>query len=145
MEHELIKVELIAATAQIVSGYVHANTLARHDLLALIREVRGALGEEVVPVALRQYAASGAPAVPREKSVSPEFITCLEDGMRFKSIRRHLFTAHNLTPEGYRKKWNLPASYPMTSQNYSRRRSELARGMLGANSGAQPPRKAPEG
>jgi predicted transcriptional regulator len=68
-----------------------------------------------------------APAVPIKKSVQPDYIVCLEDGKRFKSLKRHLRTTYNLTPEQYRAKWGLPASYPMVAPNYAATRSELAK------------------
>lgn len=69
----------------------------------------------------------GAPAVPIKKSITPDFIICLEDGNRYKSLKRHLMSAYGLTPEQYRKRWNLPADYPMTAPRYSEKRSELAK------------------
>jgi predicted transcriptional regulator len=69
------------------------------------------------------------PAVPVKKSITPDFIVCLEDGKRFKSLKRHLRTTYDLTPEQYRTKWGLPSDYPMVAPNYAKARSELARTM----------------
>jgi len=118
----------IALAADIVSAYVSNNSVAAADLPMLINEVHAALqrisrGEdEAEPEQLR-------PAVPVKKSVTPDFIICLEDGKKFKSLKRHLRTQYNLTPEQYREKWALPADYPMVAPNYAAARSDLAKQM----------------
>ncbi|MGA0561174.1 MucR family transcriptional regulator [Ancylobacter sp. VNQ12] len=118
----------IELTADIVSAYVSNNAVAPGDLATLLNEVHGALhrvtkGEiEPAPEPLK-------PAVPLKKSVAPDFIVCLEDGKRFKSLKRHLRTQYNLTPEQYREKWGLPADYPMVAPNYAAARSALAKEM----------------
>ncbi|WP_018698560.1 MucR family transcriptional regulator [Amorphus coralli] len=119
---------LIDLTADIVSAYVSNNTVSAQDLPTLIHEVYGALlktsGEaaEPEPEPLK-------PAVPIKKSVTPDYIICLEDGKKFKSLKRHLRTHYNLSPEDYREKWGLAADYPMVAPNYAAARSELAKRM----------------
>jgi len=118
----------IELAADIVSAYVSNNSVSANDLAALISDVHAALqrvgaGEvEVVVEPLK-------PAVPLKKSISPDFLICLEDGKKFKSLKRHLRTQYNLTPEQYREKWGLPADYPMVAPNYAAARSELAKQM----------------
>ncbi|MFT0860968.1 MucR family transcriptional regulator [Ancylobacter sp. G4_0304] len=118
----------IELAADIVSAYVSNNSVSANDLPALISDVHLALqrvgrGEvEVVAEPLK-------PAVPVKKSVMPEFIVCLEDGKKFKSLKRHLRTQYDMTPEQYREKWGLPADYPMVAPNYAAARSALAKQM----------------
>ncbi|MDQ0512755.1 MucR family transcriptional regulator [Ancylobacter amanitiformis] len=118
----------IELAADIVSAYVSNNVVLASDLPALLTEVHIALqrvttGEvELTPEPLK-------PAVPVKKSVAPDFIICLEDGKKFKSLKRHLRTQYNLTPEQYREKWGLPADYPMVAPNYAAARSALAKEM----------------
>ncbi|APF37012.1 MucR family transcriptional regulator [Chelatococcus daeguensis] len=118
----------IELAADIVSAYVSNNSVASADLPGLISEVHGALmrvagGVVEVPVEAPK------PAVPIKKSVTPDFIICLEDGKKFKSLKRHLRTQYNMTPEQYREKWGLPADYPMVAPNYAKARSQLAKEM----------------
>ncbi|WEJ60217.1 MucR family transcriptional regulator [Devosia sp. FJ2-5-3] len=112
-------------TVEIVCAFVSHNTIPPSELPALISSVHASLA------ALGAIAAPPAPAiepaVPVRKSVTPEFIICLEDGKKFKSLKRHLRTHYNLTPDEYRAKWGLPADYPMTAAAYSARRSQLAK------------------
>ena len=118
--------ELVELSAEIVSAYVSHNNLNPNDLPRLIAEVH---------TALRSLNASEAPepveelkpAVPVRKSVASDYIVCLEDGKKFKSLKRHLRTHYNLSPEEYREKWGLPADYPMVAPNYSATRSRLAK------------------
>jgi predicted transcriptional regulator len=119
---------LIELTASIVSSYVSNNSVASADLPALIGQVHSAL--------LRVTSASGElsseplrPAVAVKKSITPDFIVCLEDGKRFKSLKRHLRTQYNMTPDQYREKWALPPDYPMVAPNYAAARSHLAKQM----------------
>lgn len=123
--------DLLPLTADIVSAYVSNNSIQHRDLADLIAGVHAALKgiasgsagvapAEVVPP---------TPAVPVKKSVTPEYIVCLEDGKQFKSLKRHLKSAYDMTPDQYRKRWNLPADYPMTAPGYSERRSALAKQM----------------
>jgi predicted transcriptional regulator len=128
----------IELAADIVSAYVSNNSVPLSDLPSLINEVHGALmrvggGTVEAPVEAPK------PAVAVKKSVTPDYIVCLEDGKKFKSLKRHLRTQYNMTPEQYREKWALPVDYPMVAPNYAKARSELAKEMgLG-----QQRRKAP--
>jgi predicted transcriptional regulator len=112
-------------TAEIVSAYVANNALASRDLAALIVSVHGALSTLGSPPA-RPEAEKPAPAVPIRKSITPDHLISLEDGRRYKSLRRHL-AGRGLTPEQYRVKWSLPGDYPMVAANYAKQRSELAK------------------
>lgn len=118
----------IALTANIVSAYVSNNTVAAGDIPALINQVHSALSRVSAqqPVSLSEPA---KPAVPVKRSVTPEYIVCLEDGKKFKSLKRHLRTQYNMTPEQYREKWGLPPDYPMVAPKYAQARSELAKQM----------------
>jgi len=118
----------IGLTANIVSAYVSNNTVAASDIPSLINQVHAAL----LRVTTGQGDASSVPlkpAVPIKRSITPEHIVCLEDGKKFKSLKRHLRTQYNLTPEQYREKWGLAADYPMVAPNYAAARSELAKQM----------------
>jgi predicted transcriptional regulator len=120
--------DFIELTADIVSAYVSNNTVAAGDIPNLINQVHSALvrvsgGHGEAPSdALK-------PAVQVKKSITPEYIVCLEDGKKFKSLKRHLRTQYNITPEQYREKWGLAADYPMVAPNYAAARSQLARQM----------------
>ncbi|WP_106751944.1 MucR family transcriptional regulator [Pannonibacter carbonis] len=123
-----VDANLIDLTAEIVSAYVSNNTVAATDLPALITDIYSALQRtsgtqsEPEPEPLK-------PAVPVKKSVMPDYIICLEDGKKFKSLKRHLRTHYDMTPEEYREKWDLPTDYPMVAPNYAAARSELAKKM----------------
>jgi predicted transcriptional regulator len=119
---------LMELTASIVSAYVQHNSVPSAELPALIGQVHTALtrisGEhgEALGDAPR-------PAIPVKKSIAPDYIICLEDGKKFKSLKRHLRTHYNLTPEQYREKWRLGSDYPMVAPNYAAARSLLAKQM----------------
>ena len=115
---------LIALTSQIVVAHVNNNSVAVSDLPLLINSVHSAMAELVgkPPSTVTQQ----EPAVPIKDSIKPDHLVCLEDGKKFKMLKRHLMTRYNLTPEEYRAKWGLPADYPMVSSNYSKVRSGLA-------------------
>ena len=120
--------ELVALTADIVSAYVSNNTIVASEMPAVIEDVFEALRKA------SQTPAEGPeeplePAVPIKRSVTPDYIICLEDGKKFKSLKRHLRTHYNLTPEEYREKWELPHDYPMVAPNYAAARSALAKKM----------------
>ena len=119
-------INFIALTAEIVSAYVGNNTVAQGDIPALIQQIHQAL----LRVAGGQQETSSEPlkpAVPVKKSIHADYIVCLEDGKKFKSLKRHLRTQYEMTPEQYRDKWNLPADYPMVAPNYAKHRSSLAK------------------
>src|SRR5690349_21950005 len=122
----------IELAADIVSAFVSNNSVPAADLPALIGSVHDALNR-VASGSTEQPKEELRPAVSIKKSVQPDYIVCLDDGKRFKSLKRHLRTVYNLTPDQYRAKWGLPASYPMVAPNYAASRSELAKQMgLGA-------------
>ncbi len=119
---------LIELTAEIVSAYLSNNNVPRGDLPKLISNVHGALHRS--SSAARGPAPKPAkPATTIRRSITPDYLICLEDGKRFKSLKRHLRTHYKLTPSEYRTKWGLPADYPMVAPNYAKTRSELARQM----------------
>ena len=118
----------IQLTAEIVSAYVSNNAVAAGDIPALINQVHTALNR-VLNNAGETPAEPLKPAISVKKSITPEYIVCLEDGKKFKSLKRHLRTQYNMTPEQYRDKWNLPADYPMVAPNYAAARSQLAKQM----------------
>jgi predicted transcriptional regulator len=118
--------DLVVFTGEIVSAYVSHNSISSHDLPTLISSVHaalktlGAVAPVETPLELR-------PAVAIKKSVTPDFIICLEDGKKFKSLKRHLMTHFQMTPDEYRAKWGLPDDYPMVAPNYAAVRSTLAK------------------
>ncbi len=115
---------LIALTAEIVSAYVTKNRLPSAGLPDLIASISGSIRKLGEPAPAPE--APPVPAVNPKKSVHADHIVCLEDGKKFKSMKRHL-TSHGLTPQQYRAKWGLPADYPMTAPNYSATRSAMAK------------------
>lgn len=117
--------ELLALTTDVVSSHVSNNGVPVSELPQLIRQVYAtlaALGKEADPIADRPE-----PAVPIRKSITPEFIVCLEDGKKLKMLKRHLKTAYDMTPEQYRERWGLPSTYPMVAPRYAEQRRELAK------------------
>jgi predicted transcriptional regulator len=118
--------ELVEVVADIVSAYVSNNPVQLTDLPALISTVHGSIAALTSGNPAAQ-AEPPTPAVPVKKSVHNDYIVCLEDGKKFKSLKRHLGVHYNLTPDEYRQKWNLPVSYPMVAPGYSAQRSELAK------------------
>ncbi len=125
---EMTSTNNIELAADIVSAYVSNNSVPAGDLPGLINEVYGALmrvGSGVVV----EPAEAPKPAISVRKSVTNDFIICLEDGKKFKSLKRHLRTQYGLSPEEYREKWGLAADYPMVAPNYAKARSTLAKQM----------------
>lgn len=120
--------DLVALTAKIVSAYVSNNAVGANELPQLIAETHAALGQATVANAAG-VEEELKPKVPIKKSVMPDFIVCLEDGKKFKSLKRHLRTHYNLSPDEYRARWNLPPDYPMVAPNYAKARSALAKKM----------------
>jgi predicted transcriptional regulator len=120
--------EMIELTAEVVSAYVSNNSVPAAELPALINEIYNAL-TKVGTVTAEVVAEPAKPAVSPKKSVFPDYIICLEDGKKFKSLKRHLRTQYNMSPEQYREKWALPADYPMVAPNYAAARSRLAKEM----------------
>jgi len=115
-------------TAEIVSAYVRSNSVAPSDLTPLIARIHETLALVANGASEEEHKAP-EPAVSVRRSVTPDYIICLEDGKRFKSLKRHLRTHYQLTPEEYRRKWNLPPDYPMVAPNYAKARSQLAKKM----------------
>ena len=125
---EIAGKSFIDLTANIVSAYVSNNTTPASEIPALISQIHAAL----VRVSAGRVEAPLEPAKPAvsvKKSVTAEYLVCLEDGKRFKSLKRHLRTQYNMTPEQYRDKWGLPPDYPMVAPNYAVARSQLAKKM----------------
>jgi predicted transcriptional regulator len=118
----------IELAAEIVSAYVSNNSVPAGELPALLSDVHAAIVRvatgSVVPVA-----EAAKPAVAPKKSITNEYLVCLEDGRKFKSLKRHLRTQYNLSPEQYREKWSLPTDYPMVAPAYAKARSALAKQM----------------
>ena len=133
------KSEIIEMTADIVSAYVGNNSVTTADLPGLIQSIHRALtsvasGGDAVEAAPKE------PAVPLKRSITPDFLICLEDGRKFKSLKRHLRTKYNMSPEEYRATWGLPKDYPMVAPNYAKARSELAKQMGLGQGGRKAPR-----
>ena len=118
----------IDLTAEIVSAYVSNNTTPASEIPALIAQVHAAL-KRVSSGRAETPAEPAKPAVSVKKSMTADYLVCLEDGKRFKSLKRHLRTQYNMTPEQYRDKWQLPADYPIVAPNYAVARSQLAKNM----------------
>ncbi len=125
--------DLTGLAADIVSAYVAKNSVPVSDLPTLIGNVHLALSK--LGGAPEQVAEVLTPAISTKKSITPDFIVCLEDGKKFKSLKRHLRTAYDLTPDQYRARWSLPHDYPMVAPNYAAARSELAKTWVLASSG----------
>jgi predicted transcriptional regulator len=117
--------DLLRMTTDVVSAYVGNNTLPAGQVPDVIKAIYGSLsslhgGGDGVPAGLK-------PAVAVKKSITPEYIVCLEDGKKLKMLKRHLRTSYKLTPDEYRVKWGLPADYPMVAPNYAAQRSAFAK------------------
>jgi predicted transcriptional regulator len=127
LEAKVPKLKSIELATEIVSSFISNNSLPRGELASVIEAVHAAIqrlaeGAETAPVVIEP----ATPAVSIRKSVTPEYLICLDDGKRFKSLRRHLATL-GMTPEQYRAKWDLPSTYPMVAPNYAAQRSALAK------------------
>ena len=118
---------LIELTADIASAYVGNNSVSAGDLPNLIKSIFGALSGTEIPE--QAAVVHQAPAVSIKKSIAPDYLICLEDGRRFKSLKRHLRTKYNMSPEEYRVKWGLAKDYPMVAPAYAAARSVLAKSM----------------
>lgn len=119
---------LIEMASDIVSAYVAHNPVPVADLPKLIERVHATLSE-IEGGTVAEPKPELKPAIAVRRSVTDDHIICLEDGKKFKSLKRHLRTRYNMSPEEYREKWGLPADYPMVAPNYARQRSDLARKM----------------
>ncbi|MCZ4093545.1 MucR family transcriptional regulator [Sinorhizobium psoraleae] len=142
--HVDIRERTLELTSRIVAAYLSRNVVPADDLRYLIQQTYASLGGTSLSTKAESTTEEQRPAVSIKKSVTDDFIICLEDGGKFKSLKRHLMTKYGLTPEQYREKWKLPADYPMTAPNYARQRSELARATgLGRNPASTPAEAAP--
>ncbi|EFL88939.1 MucR family transcriptional regulator [Ahrensia sp. R2A130] len=119
---------MLGLTTEVVCAYVGNNPIAASDLAGLIKEVHGALHGLQAP-APEPEPEKPVPAVSIRKSLKDDYLICLEDGKKFKSLKRHLKTHYDLSPEQYREKWGLPSDYPMVAPNYAAERSRLAKKM----------------
>ena len=128
---------IIEMTTDVVAAYLSNNPVEAAQLPDLIRSVHQALAA-VANGSAEPAAAPLEPAVPIKRSINPDYIVCLEDGRKFKSLKRHLRAQYNLTPDEYRAKWGLPKDYPMVAPNYAQARSALARQMGLGQGGRQP-------
>ena len=116
--------ELLEFTTEIVSAHAGNNMVTQDDLPKLIQDVYKTLSHlGTAPASMEKP----KPAVAIKKSITPDYIVCLEDGKKLKMLKRHLKTAYNMTPEDYRERWGLPADYPMVAPNYAKHRSNLAK------------------
>ena len=118
--------DALELTTEIVAAYVSNNPVQSSELSNLIRSVHDTLQGLALPAAETSEA---KPAIPVKKSVTDDYIICLEDGKKFKSLKRHLRAKYDMTPEEYREKWSLPYDYPMVAPSYARKRSKLAKQM----------------
>ncbi|MGO4574220.1 MucR family transcriptional regulator [Microvirga sp. 2TAF3] len=128
MSESVTSPNFVELAADIVSAYVSNNSVPSADLPMLLSSIYAALTKSAQGQSPEPQAEL-VPAVSVKKSVTPDFIICLEDGKKFKSLKRHLRTTYAMTPEQYRAKWDLPRDYPMVAPNYAKARSELARTM----------------
>ena len=119
----------IDQTASIVAAYVSHNTIAVDQMPALIAKIHAALSQVAGGQAVAGAVETLTPAVPVKRSVFPDYLICLEDGKKFKSLKRHLRTQYKMSPEQYRERWGLPLDYPMVAPNYAKTRSQLAKKM----------------
>lgn len=117
--------ELLHMASDIAAAYVSHNNLSAEQLPDVIKTVHATLSSVGrVPVEDRE---NSKPAVPVRRSITPDYIVCLEDGKRLKMLKRHLRSAYNMTPDEYRAKWGLPSDYPMVAPNYAKQRSQFAK------------------
>jgi predicted transcriptional regulator len=128
MVSDVSKSEILGLTATIVAAFVANNSVPPPDLGELIRNVHTAL-VAIAGKTAAQPREELKPAIPVKRSVTPDYLVCLEDGKKFKSLKRHLRSHYNLSPEQYREKWSLPTDYPMVAPNYAEARSQLAKKM----------------
>lgn len=124
-QDQLDRSELLALTSEIVSSHVSNNAVNQTDLTTMIESVFNTLDGLSSPK--EEPVEELKPAVSIKRSISDEYIVCLEDGKKLKMLKRHLKTAYDMTPEDYRAKWGLPADYPMVAPAYARKRQELAK------------------
>ena len=119
----------VELAAEIVSAYVSNNSVPASELAALLGDVHAAIVRVATGIAIPPPVEAAKPAVSPKKSITNDYIVCLEDGRKFKSLKRHLRTQYNMSPEQYREKWSLPPDYPMVAPAYAKARSALAKQM----------------
>jgi predicted transcriptional regulator len=124
---ELSGQDVLRLSAEIVAAYVSRNSVQTGAINELVRSVHGALAGLSHPTPQQHSAQKQKPAVPVSRSVQPDFIVCLEDGAKLKMLKRYLRSRYDMSPEEYRRKWGLPADYPMVAPNYAARRSDFAK------------------
>jgi predicted transcriptional regulator len=120
--------DIMGMVAEIVASYVSNHEMERDKVPAFIHQIH----QSLTRLNSKQpflFSSRSEPAVAIEDSVHPDYIVCLEDGLQLKMLKRHLKTSYNMTPEQYRERWNLPATYPMVAPNYAKRRSSIAKGI----------------
>ncbi len=140
--HNVAEEELLRMTADVVAAYLGNNTLPTAQLPDVIRAVYLSL-KALDGKAGEAKSEPLKPAVPIRKSITPDYLICLEDGKKLKMLKRHLRSTYNLTPDAYRQKWALPADYPMVAPNYAQQRSAFAKQIgLGRGTGRQAGRRA---
>ncbi|MEO1014939.1 MAG: MucR family transcriptional regulator [Pseudomonadota bacterium] len=140
-EAEIGSTETLHLTTDIVSAFVSNNSINADKLPALLQEIHDAI--RALAAGGTAYAGNQQPAVPISKSVTPDYVICLEDGKKLKMLKRYLRTQYDMSPEDYRRKWGLPADYPMVAPNYAKRRSQFAKEIgLGRTAGAPAKKKA---
>lgn len=133
--------ELLRMTAEVVAAYVRNNHVASSQLGDVIGSVYGSLRSlETKPESVEE---PPKPAVPVKKSITPEYLVCLEDGKKLKMLKRHLRSTYNLTPDAYRQKWGLPPDYPMVAPKYAEARSAFAKKIGLGRLAEHPPAKRP--
>ena len=121
------RLEVLSLTSEIVSAYVSNNTLPITDLTGVIQQVFQTLHTLSADTTLGTFGVRPKPAVPINKSITDEYIVCLEDGKRLQMLKRHLKTVYNMSVEQYKERWGLPSDYPVVSPSYARRRNEIAK------------------
>ena len=139
MTDQASNLHISTLTGQIVAAYMAANKVPTSNIPELIGTVYRALAESA---AQGTGTATPEPAVPIDKSVTPDYVVCLEDGKKLKMLKRHLRSTYNMTPDEYRTKWGLAPDYPMVAPNYAEQRSQFAKKIgLGRATGRQASRK----
>ena len=120
------RLDIMRRVSSIIEAYVSNHTIEPSELPNLMQHVRRSLNGER-PQNTRLLSSPSEPAIPIEKSITPDYIVCLEDGKQMKMLKRHLKTAYGMTPDQYRERWDLPVNYPMVAPNYSKKRQSIAK------------------
>ena len=136
MSEQMSLKEIMGLTAQIVAAHVSHNIVPANELPKLFQQIFETLS---AIAGIGETSVAPKPAVSIRKSISPDYIICLEDGKKLKMLKRHLKTSYNITPDEYRMRWGLPSDYPMVAPNYAKQRSKLAKA-IGLGTKARPRR-----